>query len=243
MKHECAIVIMAKAPLPGHVKTRMIPLLGPEVACSLYYNFLLDKIEQVKHIEAQALIAYTPDTEIAFFRKIAPSGFNLIEQVGSDLGKRLIDISKRLFRQGYKKVLILDSDTPNLQIDHIKRGVEQLDKSDVVLGPCEDGGYYLIGLRSSQPVLFDDIPWSTSGVIELTLKKAQRSGLTVSLLGKWYDIDTIDDLLRLKRDLDSYSEDQKGDFFCKNTYHEINRIKISNKVCDCKESDKLAFIQ
>jgi len=227
--NDCAVVIMAKAPVPDQVKTRMIPSLGPEVVSSLYYNFLLDKIEQVKNIDAQPFIAYTPQTELAFFRSIAPSGFNLINQVGADLGKRLINVSKRLFGQGYKKVLILDSDTPNLHIEYLKKGIEQLDKSDVVLGPCEDGGYYLIGLRTSQPLLFEDIPWSTSRVTELTMKKAQSSGLTVFLLEKWYDIDTIDDLLHLKRDLDSCSGDQKDIFFCKNTYREICRMNISNK--------------
>jgi rSAM/selenodomain-associated transferase 1 len=220
---------MAKAPVPYQVKTRMIPSLAPEVVSSLYYNFLLDKIEQVKIIDAQAFIAYTPQFELDFFRSIAPSGFNLINQVGTDLGKRLVNVSKRLFGQDYKKVLILDSDTPNLPIEYIRKGIEQLKKSDVVLGPCEDGGYYLIGLGASQPLLFEDIPWSTSSVTELTMKKAKRCGLTVSLLEKWYDVDTIHDLLRLKGDLESCSEDQKSVFFCKNTYHEICRLNISNK--------------
>jgi rSAM/selenodomain-associated transferase 1 len=222
---KCAIVIMAKAPIPGLVKTRMTPWLDPMVVSSLYHNFLLDKIEQVKNIGVQAFIAYTPETGLAFFRSIIPPGFDLINQVGADLGERLADISKSLFGQGFEKVLILDSDTPNLPVEYIQKGLDQLDKSDVILGPCEDGGYYLIGLRECQPLLFQDIPWSTSRVTEFTVKKAQSRDLSVFLLEKWYDIDTIDDLLHLKLDLDSYSLNQKG-FFCKNTYFKIKGINI-----------------
>jgi rSAM/selenodomain-associated transferase 1 len=204
----------------------MIPSLDPGAVSNLYYNFLLDKIEQVKNIEAQSFIAYTPETEFAFFQMILPSGFDLIKQVGADLGERLANISGSLFGQGFKKVLILDSDTPNLPVDYIIKGFERLDNSDVVIGPCEDGGYYLIGLRESQPHLFRDIPWSTSRVTELTVNKAKMEGLKVSLIEKWYDIDTIDDLLLLKSDLDSYNIDQKGIFFCENTYREIKRMNI-----------------
>lgn len=222
---KCAIVIMAKVPIPDQVKTRMIPRLDPMVVSSLYHKFLLDKIEQVKNIAADAFIAYTPETGLAFFRSIVPPGFDLINQVGADLGERLVNISKILFGQGFEKVLLLDSDSPNLPVEYIQKGLEQLDKNDVVLGPCEDGGYYLIGLRECQPLLFQDIPWSTSRVTEFTLEKAQRRGLSVFLLEKWYDVDTIDDLLHLKRDLDSYSLHQKG-FFCKNTYRRIKRMNI-----------------
>lgn len=228
---------MAKAPVPDQVKTRMIPSLDPGAVSNLYYNFLLDKIEQVKNIEAKAFIAYTPEIEFVFFRRIVPPGFDLINQIGADLGERLANISRSLFGQGFKKVLILDSDTPNLPVGYIKNGFEKLDNSDVVIGPCEDGGYYLIGLRESQPVIFEDIPWSTSRVTELTMNKAQMEGLKVSLIEKWYDVDTIDDLLLLKSDLDSYSADQKGIFFCENTYREIKRMNISKLFNSCVSSN------
>ena len=223
---ENAIVIMAKAPIPGQVKTRMIPSLDPGIVSNIYHNFLLDKIDQVKNIEAQAFIAYTPLTEFDFFRSILPPGFNLINQVGSGLGERLANIFKNLFGLGFKKVLILDSDTPNLPVEYIKKGLETLDNSDIVIGPCEDGGYYLIGLVANHPLIFKDIPWSTSGVTEFTINKAQLEGLKVSLLEKWYDVDTIDDLINLKRDLDSYPEEKKGIFFGENTYREIKKMNI-----------------
>lgn len=210
-----AVVIMAKAPVPNEVKTRLIPPFEPETAALLYYAFLLDKIKQVNTIDACRFVAYTPQTSGSFFRSIIPPGFSLISQVGEDLGDRLANVSKILFESGAKKVLMLDSDTPNLPPDLIRDGISRLDDVDVVVGPCEDGGYYLIGMRSWVPELFHGIPWSTSEVAEMTVKKAQSLDLAVWLLDKWYDVDTMIDLERLKRDL---QPPDKTCFFCENTY-------------------------
>jgi rSAM/selenodomain-associated transferase 1 len=219
-----AVVIMAKAPLPNQVKTRLTPPLEPETACWIYYNFLLDKIGQVKRIrEARHFVAYTPETSEPFFRSTIPPGFSLINQVGADLGERLSGVSKRLFAQGAEKVVILDSDTPNLPTGYIRDGLARLDDVDVVMGPCEDGGYYLIGMRSYVPGIFRGIIWSTSQVAELTMKKAQDLGLSISLLDIWYDVDNVIDLKRLKKDLDSPSGNC---FFCENTQHAISCLQI-----------------
>lgn len=153
-----AVIIMAKAPVPNKVKTRLTPPLKPEAASYLYQNFLLDKIEQVKSIEARRFISYTPETSEAFFRSITPAGFSLISQAGADLGERLANVSKGLFAHGAEKVVMLDSDTPNLPTYHIREALSRLDEVDVVLGPCEDGGYYLIGMRSWTAELFRGIP-------------------------------------------------------------------------------------
>lgn len=215
-----SIVIMAKAPVPNEVKTRLTPSLRPEEASSLYHCFLLDKIEQIKSIgEVGSFVAYMPAAAEAFFKNIIPPGFSLISQVGTDLGERLANVSKRLFAQGERKVVILDSDTPNLPTDYILEGFSRLDKADVVLGPCEDGGYYLIGMRKFVPEIFNGIPWSTSEVKELTIRKAQALDLTVSLLPEWYDVDTVMDLRRLMSDLDSPSGNC---YFCRNTFTAIS---------------------
>ncbi len=214
-----AVVIMAKAPVPNEVKTRLVPPLEPEAASLLYHSFLLDKIEQVKSIEARRFVAYTPQTSESFFMSIMPPGFSLINQVGEDLGERLANVSKILFESGAKKVMMLDSDTPNLPTVLIREGLSRLNDVDVVVGPCEDGGYYLIGMRSWVPELFRGIPWSTSGVADLTIKKAQSLDLSVSLLDRWYDVDTVIDLERLKNDLQL---PDKNCFFCENTYRAIS---------------------
>lgn len=222
-----AIIIMAKEPVPTCVKTRLTPPLDPETAASLYHIFLLDKFAQVSSIrDVRHFVAYTPDTAAGFFRRIVPCGFKLIEQTGADLGKRLANISGGLFEKGYKKVIMLDSDTPTLPLEYIKMGLEMLDTADVVVGPCEDGGYYLIGLTAPAPDLFKDIAWSTPDVTDMTVNKAKEAGLVVAMLGMWYDVDTVDDLRRLKKDLESAPRYGEGKLFCKNTYGAVSKLDI-----------------
>jgi rSAM/selenodomain-associated transferase 1 len=220
-----AVVIMAKEPKPNKVKTRLIPPLKPESAADLYHNFLLDKIEQVRSLEGiHPYTAYMPKSSEAFFREIVPGNFFLLLQVGSDLGERLAYVSNRLFDIGYKKIIMLDSDTPNLPTNYIREGFKRLSEFDVIIGPSEDGGYYLIGLKSKNPELFSDIPWSTPGVTEKTLEKTSSMGLKTSLLEKWYDVDTLDALKRLKSDLDKQYANGKEDFCCENTLKAVSKI-------------------
>ena len=118
-----------------------------------------------------------------------------------DLGDRLSRLSHQVFLRGYRKVIILASDTPHLPQDVIRRAIARLDEIDVVLGPCDDGGYYLIGLRFRAPTLFAGIPWSTSQVLDRTIQRAQEAGMTRELLPPGYDIDTWEDAERLSKDL------------------------------------------
>ena len=130
-----------------------------------------------------------------------PRPVECIPQGTGDLGDRLSRISRRLFSQGYRKLVILASDTPHLPQECIHRAFSRLDETDVVLGPCDDGGYYLVGSRVHAPALFEGIAWSTSAVLEQTTGRAEDAGLSWEVLPSCYDIDTIDDLRRLVADL------------------------------------------
>lgn len=211
-----AIVVMAKAPLPNRVKTRLIPPLTGEEAARLYHGFLLDKLDQVLHVRpARHVIAYTPDDAEPFFRALAGNRHRLLRQGGGDLGERLSSAAGTLFAEGCRRVLLLDSDTPHLPPAYIKSGLRALERSDVVIGPCDDGGYYLIGMRRHTSDLFRDIPWSTSAVTARTIQRAGELGRTVALLDRWFDVDTIADLVRLKRELES--DGNSGQFSCVHT--------------------------
>lgn len=225
-----AIVIMAKEPEPHKVKTRLIPPLDPVTAAKIYHSFLLDRIDQVTGIsDVFHFVAYTPESSRKFFENIIPHDFTLLSQRGKDLGERLANICDTLFENGYEKIVMMDSDTPNLPSSYITDGLKSLKKTDLVLGPCEDGGYYLIGLRKKMPQIFQGIPWSTSNVTEVTMRKAQALGKKIFLLEKWYDVDTIEDLARLKSELDAYPELSGDVFFCKNTYKIVS--EIFRKLC------------
>ena len=194
---------MAKAPLAGQVKTRLCPPLSPEEAAELYRCFLLDKIEQVRSLDkASPVIAYTPADSGDLFEGLAP-GFSLLPQRGVDLGARLASCLEHLLAAGNGGALATDSDTPTLPVPFLQRAVDLLagQQVDVVVGPSEDGGYYLIGLRAPQPELFAEMPWSTSRVLRETTERARVRGLRLAELPPWYDVDTPGDLERLRGDL------------------------------------------
>jgi uncharacterized protein len=200
---HAAVAIMAKQPQPGAVKTRLCPPLSAQAAAGLYQAFLLDKIAQVGALKAASpVIAYTPDTAHRFFAAVAPH-FLLIPQQGADLGARLANTFAHLFSAGYTGVLAIDSDTPTLPTAFLQQAIERLalPQHDIVLGPSEDGGYYLIGLRALHRELFEDMPWSTAAVIRETKRRAAAKGLTVTDLPTWFDIDTPEELARLRASL------------------------------------------
>jgi uncharacterized protein len=200
-----AVAIMAKAPEPGQVKTRLCPPLSHREAAQLYQCFLVDKIAQVNGLqEAAPVVSYTPDESKPAFKDLAPPHFALIPQRGDDLGARLLFTFDQLFRQGYTQVIVIDSDTPTLPTAYLEEALRLIaaHENDVVLGPTEDGGYYLIGLRQAHRELFERMPWSTSQVFPETRRRSQQSGLTVTCTESWYDVDTAEDLTRLMESLD-----------------------------------------
>ncbi len=196
-----AVAIMAKAPRAGEVKTRLCPPLSLADAAELYRRFLLDKIEQVRSLRTASLaIAYTPAEARAFFEEVAP-GFVLVPQRGADLGDRLANSLGELLNKGHRGALAIDSDTPTLPLGFLQQALDLVTtpEIDVVLGPTEDGGYYLIGLRTVHRELFEAMVWSTSQVLPETMRRADAKGLRVACLPPWYDIDTPEDLARLEK--------------------------------------------
>ena len=198
-----AIVIMAKAPRAGAVKTRLCPPLSSADAADLYACFLRDKIAQVRALAgAVGVIAFTPEESRAEFEALAP-GFRLIQQLGADLGERLRNCLGALLGDAYTGAVAIDSDTPTLPTAFLEQAVSLLSGpgADVVVGPSDDGGYYLIGVRQPAPFLFERMPWSTPAVLPETLRRAEAKGLQVALLPAWFDVDTPADFDRLRADL------------------------------------------
>ena len=197
------VAIMAKAPRVGEVKTRLCPPLSVREATELYRCFLLDKIEQVGRLSgASPAIAFTPVEARPLFERLAP-GFLLFPQEGRDLGSRLAHCFDHLLGTGYPGALAVDSDTPTLPSEFLERALAAIAMPDVdlVVGPSEDGGYYLIGLKKAERALFTEIEWSTPVVSPETLRRAEAMGLRVLSLPSWFDIDTPRDLERLRASL------------------------------------------
>jgi len=203
MGTRIALCIMAKAPEAGQVKTRLCPPLSPDDAADLYRCFLLDKIAQAREVAgAELFLAHAPAQAAAVFGALAP-GFTLLPQRGADLTARLVAVCAEIFRRGCDAAIMIDSDTPTLPTERLERAVAVMSGGghDLVLGPSEDGGYYLIGLRRLRPELFEGMRWSTPTVLEETLRRARALGLSATTLSAWYDVDTAVDLVRLQADL------------------------------------------
>jgi len=196
-----ALVVMAKAPMAGRVKTRLCPPLDPEVAAGLYRAFLLDVLETCRSVPGvDRYLFVDPPGSCDWFRAVAP-GYAVEPQVGERLGPRLAAVFERLFGLGHPSVVVRNSDSPDLPPELLEQAFAGLDDRDVVLGPDEGGGYYLVGLKQAQPSLFVEVPMGHPGNREATLAEARRLGLRLHLLSAWLDVDRPEDLDRLWRRL------------------------------------------
>jgi hypothetical protein len=189
---KCALAVMAKAPRPGKVKTRLAPPLTLEQSAALNTCFLQDTFANIGLAEqAQGIICYTPVGDEAMFNGLAPEGFALIAQRGDGFGERLHLAATDLLSCGYDSVCLIDSDSPTIPHAALQQAVEVLAQPGdrVVLGGSEDGGYYLIGLKAAHSAVFERITWSTAAVFAETLERAREAGLEVVRLPLWYDVD------------------------------------------------------
>ncbi len=192
------LIIFARPPIPGQVKTRLAASIGDHNAADLYTAMLADVLELTTKLERTRVMVFwaIDDSSIPTFS--APHVESFL-QCGADLGERMKNAFIYAFNLGIDVCCIIGSDSPDLPPEYISRAFVTLeqDQSDIVFGPSEDGGYYLMGMRNAQPQLFEGISWSTSQVLPVSLERACVLGLRASLLPLWYDIDTIDDLSRL----------------------------------------------
>ena len=197
-----ALIVVAKQPAPGQTKTRLTPPLSPEQAAQLYECFLRDTLDLMRAVpDVRRAIAYLPIDARDYFAQLAPD-FDLIPQVGADLGARLDQALTHYLEQGYERAVIMNSDGPTLPIEHLRQAFTELAAgAEVVLGPSDDGGYYLIGLNRPAPRLLREVRMSTSHVLADTLALAREENLRVALLPAWYDVDDAASLARLIAEL------------------------------------------
>jgi rSAM/selenodomain-associated transferase 1 len=194
-----ALIIFAKQPVPGNVKTRLVPPLSPEQAARLCHFMLSDILNKTKSLESvDRFLFHGGDSQAdSYFHEIFPP-LSIFPQEGIDLGARMEAAFDRIFSMGYRTAAIIGTDSPDLPVSFIADAFRILEKdgTDVVFGPAEDGGYYLLGMKRIHGEIFHGIPWSTGQVLSKSLKHAESAGLGVATLPVWYDVDTIEDLQR-----------------------------------------------
>ncbi len=201
---DAALILFAKAPVPGQVKTRLCPPLTPDEAATLHGSFVLDALERSRdamnqgRLSLDRFVACSPSPEHVFFKVLEERHHvQLLPQIGEDLGLRMQQAFRTVLGRGYGRVLLQGTDLPSLPNSRHAEALTLLVDHDVVLGPSLDGGYYLIGLTRPIPELFVDIPWSTDHVFSLTVKKTDSLGLRTALLPACRDIDRLEDVLAL----------------------------------------------
>src|SRR6266568_8852035 len=218
----CALAVMTKAPQAGRVKTRLVPPLTPEEAAELNKCFLRDTAAAISSVcsgglrrpnavntqllpgaqkappQCGPVAVYTPVGAESAYTDVLPVDFSLLPQRGDKFGERLYFAVEDLFKCGFDSVCLIDSDSPTVPAENFSKAIELLKThSDcVVLGPSDDGGYYLIGVKKPYRELFEQIDWSKERVFNQTIRRAREIGLEVKLLPAGYDVDDSASLRR-----------------------------------------------
>ena len=203
--NHCALGIMTKAPQAGRVKTRLTPPLTPDEAAALNVCFLRDTACAISRAEprSRGVGVYTPVGAESAYRAVLPDDFYLIAQRGESFGERLGNAVEDLFTVGFAACCLIDSDSPTVTAEAYRRAAHELLQDDdrIVIGPSDDGGYYLIGMRRQHTRLFEEIDWSTEHVLSQTVARARENGIEPAMLPPFYDIDDRTALRRLCEDL------------------------------------------
>lgn len=214
MERQNLLIVFVKNIILGKVKTRLAKTIGNKGAFDIYSELVAITEKETQKLDV--------DRHIYFSDIVISSKWNgdlKFVQQGTDLGEKMQNALSNGFKKGYKNIIIIGSDLPNISVEIIERGFEMLGSKEVVIGPAEDGGYYLLGISKILPFIFEDKPWSESSLLELTLKQLSERELSVGVLKPLNDIDTFEDLMA-------------SDFYKTNTIAQnvVNELKSNTKL-------------
>lgn len=199
-KHDRTLVIMAKAPRPGAVKTRLIPGLSAEAVTDFYCCLLDDTLALARSLSGVEVAIMCPESDIDELEELAGNRANVVAQKGEGLAAGLTSVFAR-FTKDRRPTIAFNSDSPHLPPSVLEDAFEKLVAHDVVVGPTHDGGYYLVGAKASHPTLFANDGMGTSSALDRLLARARNLRLSVGLVNPFYDIDVPEDLTRLAEEL------------------------------------------
>jgi uncharacterized protein len=188
-----ALVVIAKEPVPGAVKTRLAPVLGADGAARAAAAMLQDTVAVMAQVDAEPWVCFAPPDARGRMARLTP-GCRLLAQVEGDLGDRLAGCFAALLGDGADRVVVVGADTPQVPRATYEVAFALLDQVDVVLGPAADGGYYLVGATAARPELFVGVPMGTDAVLQETIQRAARQRLRVGTVSTLRDLDRLEDL-------------------------------------------------
>lgn len=195
------LVIMAKAPRPGGVKTRLASSLSPEAVAAFYSCLLGDTLALARSLRDVQVAIMCPKTDVSELAQLAGSQVKVVAQEGEGLAAGLTSVFAHFTEAPPRRVIAFNSDSPHLPPSALEDAFETLASNDIVVGPTHDGGYYLIGAKASHPTLFANDGMGTSSALERLLARARAIELSVGMAELFYDIDVEDDLARLAEEL------------------------------------------
>ena len=198
---DCVLVIMAKAPRPGVVKTRLTPSLSPEVVTAFYCCLLDDTLALARSLEGVEVAIMCPDSDVNELARFAGKDVTVVAQEGEGLAAGLISAFAHFAEGHQRRIIAFNSDSPHLPSSVLEDAFTVLAEHDLVVGPTDDGGYYLVGAKDSHPALFARDGMGTSTALERLLSRARSLELSVGFSDTFYDIDVADDLTRLAEEL------------------------------------------
>jgi len=203
MSGSRALLVFAKTPKPGKVKTRLLAAVSADVAAALHAACIEDTLRLARKMRVCDVFVFAAGGTSYFLRLVKKQGsgarMQVLPQRGTDLGARMENALRKCFAMGYRKVVVIGTDTPWMGVERVRRAFAVLKEKDVVIGPAEDGGYYLLGMRKMVAEIFRGIPWSTERVLELTVRAVADAKLSKKLLRRDFDLDRPEDLRRAGR--------------------------------------------
>jgi len=200
---DCTLVIMAKAPKPGMVKTRLAQSLPLAAVVELYRCLLEDTIALARSLDDVQVAIMSPAGDVEDLSRAVGDSIPIIPQSGDGLAAGLTSVFAHFAAAGHRRILAFNSDSPHLPASVLNGAFQALGQSDVVIGPTHDGGYYLVGATASHPGLFAGDGLGTTNAYETLRGRVRALGLSMSLTDPFYDIDVADDLSRLAGELRS----------------------------------------
>ena len=195
------LVIMAKAPRLGEVKTRLASSFSPEAVTAFYCCLLEDTLALARSVGDMEVAVMCPESDVNELAQLAGAQASVVGQTGEGLAAGLTSVFAHFTRNHRQRVIAFNSDSPHLPCSVLEKAFETLAAHDVVVGPTHDGGYYLVGAKASHPTLFAHDGMGTSSALERLLSRARALELSVGFADAFYDIDVADDLTRLAEEL------------------------------------------
>ena len=200
-RSDCTLVIMAKAPKPGTVKTRLADCLPPPAVTSLYRCLFDDTMTLAQSLGSVEIAVMCPASDVDDLARLAGDTVRVVAQTGQGLAAGLTSVFAHFAGAGQQRVIAFNSDSPHLPASVLESAFESLVTCDVVVGPTYDGGYYLVGAKATHPGLFNGNGMGTSNALETLLERVRALGLSTHFADPFYDVDVASDLIRLDAEL------------------------------------------